>query len=107
MPDQNAKGKSKYESPVLVLLGGVAKGAGVDCVPGAAAVGYCSPGTTANGGAGYCSPGSNAQPGYCTAGITAGDYCTSSGTVATLGACITSGFTAGAHCGAGVAGGPV
>jgi hypothetical protein len=37
MSNQNAKGKSKYESPILVPLGGLAKGSGV-CVTGSSVV---------------------------------------------------------------------
>jgi len=105
MSDQNANGKSKYESPILVPLGGVDKGVGVNCVPGANAVGYCSPGTTATGTGAYCSAGTGANGGYCTAGTTAQSYCTSSGNVATTGACTTSGLSAGAACSAGTGGG--
>jgi len=104
MSDQNATGKSKYETPILVSLGGVAKGAGANCVPGATATGYCSAGNGATGSGAYCSAGTGANGGYCTAGVTAADYCTSSGTVATLGACTTSGFGAGAGCSAGTGG---
>lgn len=104
MSDQSANGKLKYESPVLVSLGGVDKGVGANCVPGATATGYCSAGTGATGPGAYCSAGTGANGGYCTAGTTAADYCTSSGTTATLGACTTSGFGAGASCSAGSAG---
>jgi len=81
MSDQNVKGKSKYESPILVPLGGMAKGAGVDCVPGGTALGYCTPGTSAQGIGAYCKPGSSAQD-YCEAGVTATDSFCSKGTLA-------------------------
>jgi hypothetical protein len=89
MSDKNVKGKLKYESPILVSLGGMGKGTGADCTAaGLSAVGYCSAtGTWAHGGAGYC-----------TTGASAGDYCTSVGTTATLGGCTTTGVSAGAAC---------
>ena len=116
MSDQNAKRKSKYESPVIVPLGEMAKGSGA-CAAGSSVAGLGTPGsggpygsTTCSAGTSpvdYCSAGINATQlgaSYCTAGTTAEAYCTSSGTTASLGACTTSGFGAGAHCSAGSAG---
>jgi len=68
MSEQNAKGKLKYESPILVPLGEMAKGSGVcatgssvapggggtECTAGGTAAGHCSAGTTATTAPGYC-----------------------------------------------------
>jgi hypothetical protein len=100
MSDQNAGGKSKYESPILVPLGEMAKGSGL-CGTGSSALGgvygseTCSTGTSP---VDYCSPGTNAThlgASYCSAGITAADYC-SAGTAA----------SASSYCTAGNSGGP-
>jgi hypothetical protein len=74
MSDHNAKGKPKYESPVIVPLGEMARGAGAECAAGSNAVGNCRAGNSANPG--YCQAGTIANPGYCTAGITASTACT-------------------------------
>lgn len=37
MSNQNAKGKSKYETPTVVPLGGLAHGVGEDCAAGISA----------------------------------------------------------------------
>jgi len=103
MSEQNAKGKLKYESPILVPLGEMAKGAGSDCTAGSHAVGNCtSSGSTANNG--YCTAGTIASgaAGYCSAGTTATPgYCTSSGFSAVSAACTTSGQAAAGSCSAG------
>ena len=52
MPNQNDKGKPKYESPTVVPLGELAQGTG------------------------YCAAGSNTPGDYCTAGTVAGSACT-------------------------------
>jgi hypothetical protein len=122
MSNQNAREKSKYESPILVPLGEMAKGAGActagsgylgacvynpggnapytdpgNCTAGTLPNGYCSAGTTATIlAASYCSAGTTASD-YCTAGNCApgpAGYCTSSGVDAGA-ACTTSGTTAG------------
>jgi hypothetical protein len=121
MSDQNTKGKTKYESPVIVPLGEMAKGAGActtgsgysgacvynpggdapygvaTCSAGVKPDNYCSAGTTATAiSASYCSAGTTASD-YCSAGNCApgsAGYCTSSGTDAGA-ACTTSGTTAG------------
>ena len=58
MSIQNAKGKLKYESPIIVPLGEMAKGAGAYCAQGGAPVSadtYCSEGgLTVSGLPGYC-----------------------------------------------------
>jgi hypothetical protein len=100
MSDQNVKGKSKYESPILVRLGEMAKGSGActvgssvvapACSPGAAdaAVLDCTAGLTATrdctaGTASLraCSAGISALP-ACTAGTAATGACTAGGHVA-------------------------
>ena len=73
--------KLKYEPPVLVPLGEIAKGRGAFCGDGSAPTGdgpYCAAGTWANSGEapGYCEAGTTAAPGYCTAGTTATTGCT-------------------------------
>jgi hypothetical protein len=132
MSGQNAKGKSKYESPVLVPLGGMAKGTGActtgssyagvcvynpggnapytepgNCTAGGLPNGYCSAGTTATiNGAAYCSSSGVTASDYCTAGNCAPGptgYCTSSGMDAGA-ACTTSGTVAGGACSSGAAG---
>lgn len=80
MSDKNAKGKSKYESPVLVPLGEMAKGSG-----------YCRTGSGASDG--DCTSGGSAAS-YCTAGTSAGTACTA-GNVASAAAC-TAGTQPGA-----------
>lgn len=84
MSDQNVKGKSKYESPVLIPLGEMAKGTGAECAAGTSAAGNCREGGAANPG--YCQAGTTAIPGYCTAGTGAQTACTD-GNSATTGAC--------------------
>jgi hypothetical protein len=73
MPDQNAKGKPKYESPILVPLGGLARGSGA-CTAGSGYVGACKIdviGTNPGGYAGDCTSNGAAPIGNCTAGVTA------------------------------------
>ena len=79
MADNKKKIKPKYETPTVVDLGGLARGAG------------------------YCAPGSSAGDGYCTAGITAETACTA-GTVASTAAC-TAGTAPGGSGQPGVPGG--
>lgn len=76
--------KPKYESPILVPLGGMAKGAGVACSAGSSANTDCVAGGGANPG--FCQAGTTATPGYCTAGITAQTAC-SDGNSAVTAAC--------------------
>jgi hypothetical protein len=100
MSDQNARGKSKYESPILVPLGEMAKGSGVcttgssvvapacspgasdaaavDCTAGVTATRDCTAGTSATRN---CSQGVSAIP-ACTAGNAATGACTAGGLVA-------------------------
>jgi hypothetical protein len=112
MSDKKVKGKSKYESPILVPLGEIAKGSGVcavgssgvpavcttgtsvglvrpDCVAGTDATTNCTAGTTANTA---CSMGTAAltacsqgvsSTNACTAGNSAHSACTSGGAVGT------------------------
>jgi hypothetical protein len=96
MSDQNVKGKSKYEAPILVPLGGIAKGSGV-CSAGSAVVGgnwggigTCTVGTCFDAlfpGITDCAPGANATQ-DCTAGPTAERDCT-------MGTCALRNCTAG------------
>ena len=84
MSDQNVKGKSKYESPILVPLGEIAKGSGV-CSVGSAVVGgnwggigTCTVGTCFDAlfpGITDCTAGPNATQ-DCSAGPTANRDCT-------------------------------
>ncbi|MDQ1333395.1 MAG: hypothetical protein QG552_345 [Thermodesulfobacteriota bacterium] len=117
MSNQNAKGKLKYASPIIVPLGSMAKGSGA-CTTGSGYTGTCvyAPGadapydTTACGPgalpADYCSAGTTAtalSASYCSSsGVTASDYCTA-GTCAPGPAayCSSSGVEAGKACGAG------
>ena len=114
----NANKKSKYEPPILMPLGEMAKGSGactpgssvgtgfnpgcldyagpwgaLTCSPGSAPVEYCSQGINANRiGAAYCQPGVGAAD-YCDAGNCApgpAGYC-------------TAGDNAGDYCSAGTA----
>jgi hypothetical protein len=91
MSDKNAKDEPKYESPILVPLGAMAKGSGV-CSVGSSVVGgkpwssigSCTTGACFN--AAY--PGiTDCTPGYvatqdCTQGDTANRDCTDAGTCA-------------------------
>lgn len=79
----SANGKSKYEAPILVPLGELAKGSGV-CAAGSSVVGapwenvdVCTAGACVNPGAGAtdCTPGFTATQ-DCTAGPTAARDCT-------------------------------
>ena len=63
MQDNEKRTKPKYETPVVVPLGGLARGIGY-CTSGSNPDGYCSSGTTATG---YCSDGA-AAGGYCSTG---------------------------------------
>ncbi len=116
----NANKKSKYEPPIIMPLGEMAKGSGacssgssvgsfnpgcgpapgtagpygeLGCSPGTAPVDYCSAGTNATAiGASYCQPGVGAAD-YCDAGNCApgpAGYC-------------TAGDNAGDYCSAGTA----
>jgi hypothetical protein len=99
----NDKEKSKYEAPILMPLGEMAKGSGAceagssvgnfnagclvypgpydteTCSAGTAPVDYCASGTNANqAGGSYCGPGVGAAD-YCSAGNCApgpAGYCT-------------------------------
>jgi len=70
MSENENRTKPKYEAPVVVALGGLAKGTG------------------------YCAPGSSADDGYCTAGIAAASACTAGGVAGT--AACTAGTVPGA-----------
>jgi hypothetical protein len=74
MAGQNAKGKLKYESPILVPLGEMAKGSGVCTVGSSVAVVACSPGP-ADAAVIDCTAGPTATR-DCTAGTTALRDCT-------------------------------
>ena len=95
MSEKDVKGKSKYESPVLVPLGEVAKGSGA-CTPGSAGTGAAC---TAGGAVGVnpinCTAGSNATD-ACTAGNTAKVACTAG--PANIGATCSAGGTANPTC---------
>lgn len=114
MSDQNAKGKVKYESPILVPLGEMAKAIGA-CTAGASYAGTCvyNPGglgpygalgcTAGTSPADLCSAGNNAtatNASYCSSsGVTASDYCTAGNCApGPAGYCTTSGLEAGAAC---------
>ena len=83
MSDQSEKEKPKYESPIVVPLGEMAKGTGAYCAAGGTPMppgNYCAEGTiTVSGSPGYCEAGGTASPGYCTAGTTAETACTAGG----------------------------
>jgi hypothetical protein len=111
MSDQNAKGKPKYESPVIVPLGEMAKGSGVcstgssvvtpscaaggadsaviDCTAGPTAARACTAGNTAQTACtagptnvgATCSAGGSANP-TCTGGATPASGCVGGGTLA-------------------------
>ena len=87
----NAKGKLRYESPIIVPLREMAKGTGANCTEGgepAPPSNYCAAGgTTVSGSPGYCEAGTTASPGYCSAGTTAASYC-SGGYAANEGGCV-------------------
>ena len=120
MSSKDAKGKPKYESPVFLPLGEMAKGSGA-CTTGSGYTGTCvyNPGGDAPypnlgpcgaGGApdatggGYCSAGTTAtatSASYCSSsGVTASDYCTAGNCApkAITGYCTSSGTDAGAAC---------
>jgi len=61
MTDNEKKIKPKYETPTVVALGEMARGAG-----------YCSSGSSVDG---YCSAGFAAVGGYCSAGTIVSGYC--------------------------------
>jgi len=49
MPENEKRTKPKYEAPTVVALGGLARGAGVDCAAGSSAnPGYARPGQPHN-----------------------------------------------------------
>ena len=105
MSNQKTEGKSKYESPVLVPLGEMAKGSGV-CSAGSSVVGgnwgdigNCTAGTCVSPGITDCAAGAAATQ-DCTAGPTANRDCTA-GTCA-LRAC-AAGTAATSACAAGSA----
>ena len=88
MPDKNVKGKSKYEAPILVPLGEMAKGSGA-CGAGSSGLPEaCSAGT-----------GVEVSPINCTAGTTATTACTAGATAQT--ACTAGPANNGATCSAG------
>ena len=70
MMDDKKKAKRKYKTPIIVDLGGLARGIG------------------------YCAAGSSADPGYCTAGFAAASACTGGATAIT--AACTGGTVPGA-----------
>jgi hypothetical protein len=104
MSNKNAEGKPKYESPILVPLGGLARGSGV-CSAGSSVsggvpwgnIGICTTGTCVYPGISDCAPGYTASN-DCTAGPTANRDCTA-GTCAlracTAGTAATSACTGG------------
>ena len=75
MSSKNAKDKTKYESPVLVPLGEMAKGSG-DCVAGTSDVVDCTAGTAALNN---CTDAGVAALVACTAGNSAITACTAGG----------------------------
>ena len=110
MTNKNTAGKSKYESPVFVPLGEMAKGSGA-CLAGSSVVNggggpvcqtggtvgvvgsgtYCAAGPVTSGTPGYCTAGTSASVGACTAGTTATTACTA-GVTATTAACTPGTF---------------
>jgi hypothetical protein len=67
MSDNEKRTKPKYEAPIIVPLGGLARGIGLYCTDGSSPAGtdsYCESGTFATG---YCHNGS-AAGGYCSTG---------------------------------------
>lgn len=74
MSEKDKRARPRYEAPIVVALGEMARGAGTECIPGSSAVGYCYSGGTASG-SGYCSTGTIAD-GYCTDGLAPNGYCT-------------------------------
>jgi hypothetical protein len=96
MSDQNATGKPKYESPIVVPLGEMAKGSGV-CTTGSSVVAPSCTAGAVDAAVIDCTAGSNATQ-DCTAGPTATRDCTA-GTNAiracTAGTAATSACTAG------------
>lgn len=69
MRGKERKHRPPYETPVVVPLGGLARGTGY-CAPGSAAdVGYCTAGTAA---ASACTAGGIAVEAACTAGTIPG-----------------------------------
>jgi hypothetical protein len=66
MSKKDEKTKPKYEAPIVVPLGELARGVG------------------------YCAAGSSASDGYCTAGVAAASACTD-GSVALAAACTSGG----------------
>jgi hypothetical protein len=110
MSNQNAREKAKYESPILVPLGEMAKGSGV-CTAGSSVVApACFPGA-ADGGSACLAGGAPAVATTdCTAGGTATQDCTAGPTAvrdctagtAALRAC-SAGTAALAACTAGTA----
>jgi len=108
MSDQNVRAKSKYEAPVIVPLGEMARGSGacqagssvvapacsaggadsavIDCTAGATAVHACTMGATAQTACtagptnigGTCSAGGSANP-TCTGGASPGVGCSAGG----------------------------
>ena len=78
MSDNEKRTKPKYEAPIIVSLGGLAKGAGACtagsgdtdiCTAGALAQTACTAGVTNNGAT--CSDGGSASP-TCTGGMLPG-----------------------------------
>lgn len=106
MSNQNATGKSKYESPILVTLGGMAKGSGVcvtgsSVVPAACAVGGADAGSRCSCGAAPVSDSIDCSAGVyasrdCTAGTSATRDCTA-GTCAKDVTCSAGGHVAEAY----------
>jgi hypothetical protein len=108
MSDKSVKGKSKYESPILVPLGEMAKGSGA-CGAGSSGLAEaCSAGTGVEVSPINCTAGVSATTACtaggsalsaCTAGTSALTACTDAG-VASTGAC-TAGVSAQSACTAG------
>jgi hypothetical protein len=100
MSNRNAKGKAKYESPILVPLGEMAKGSGVCTTGSSVAFPACSAGSSHTGGV-SCSTGSGFGGAVidCTAGATATRACTAGATANT--ACTAGPSNNGGTCSAG------
>jgi hypothetical protein len=69
---QNAKGKPKYEAPILVPLGEMTEASGA-CAPGSGDSGDCTAGGLANNA---CTAGPFNTGGTCSAGGSANPTCT-------------------------------
>jgi hypothetical protein len=97
MSNQNAKGKPKYESPVIVPLGEMAKGSGV-CSAGSSVTGGVAWGDIGTCAVGPCVVAGGAGITNCVAGPAASQDCTAGPNASrdcTAGVCAIRACTAG------------